>query len=272
MSSSRRTAHADDPIPSSSSSTPASSTTAATGRSPPTTRRPRRRTSCCASPFATRGRSRPRSTCCRRSGSATRGRGTRLRRDRRSRLEAGTLVAEHPELGRRLPLGERLARAALLRQRDEQRSGSSARRTRRRTRRTGSTTTSCAARPRSTPAQTGTKAAFRYRLEVAAGATAVVELRLRDGDGGLGDDFAAMHGARREREADEFYAELTPAGCPARRGARAPPGARGDALVEAVLPLRRCALARRRSGRTDAARRAADRPKRGLAAPRTTST
>ena len=60
------------------------------------------------------------------------------------------------------------------------------------------------------PAQTGTKAAFRYRLTVAGGASEVVELRLRAA-GGLGDDFAEVMSAR-EREADEFYAELTPAG------------------------------------------------------------
>jgi hypothetical protein len=61
------------------------------------------------------------------------------------------------------------------------------------------------------PEQTGTKAAFRYRLEVGAGETAVVELRLSE-TGGLGDDFDAVLSARRE-EADEFYDELTPAGC-----------------------------------------------------------
>ena len=62
------------------------------------------------------------------------------------------------------------------------------------------------------PAQLGTKAALRYRLTVAAGASAVIELRLRDDGGGLGDDFAAVMEAR-EREADAFYGELTPAGC-----------------------------------------------------------
>ena len=62
------------------------------------------------------------------------------------------------------------------------------------------------------PELTGTKAALRYRLEVDPGASATIELRLSDGPGGrLGDDFAAILEAR-EREADEFYAELTPAG------------------------------------------------------------
>jgi len=60
------------------------------------------------------------------------------------------------------------------------------------------------------PGQTGTKAAFRYRLEVAGGETAVIRLRLRD-EAGIGDDFDGVFAAR-EREADEFYAELAPAG------------------------------------------------------------
>jgi hypothetical protein len=59
------------------------------------------------------------------------------------------------------------------------------------------------------PEQTGTKAAFRYRLEVAAGKTAAVELRLRR-TRGVGKDFDAVMAARKD-EADEFYAELTPA-------------------------------------------------------------
>jgi len=58
------------------------------------------------------------------------------------------------------------------------------------------------------PAQVGTKAAFRYRLTVDGGATALVELRLSE-NGGVGSDFDALM-EQREREADEFYAELTP--------------------------------------------------------------
>jgi hypothetical protein len=61
------------------------------------------------------------------------------------------------------------------------------------------------------PQHTGTKAALRYRLEVAAGATATVELRLADTPGLNATDFDwAM--AARARDADEFYAELTPDG------------------------------------------------------------
>jgi hypothetical protein len=65
------------------------------------------------------------------------------------------------------------------------------------------------------PAGRGTKAAFWYRVTVAAGAT--VELRLRlaraeaDASLDLGAGFEATF-AEREREADEFYAALAPAG------------------------------------------------------------
>jgi hypothetical protein len=60
------------------------------------------------------------------------------------------------------------------------------------------------------PDQVGTKAAFRYRLEIAAGETATIDLRLRDSAPGLGDDFDEVVAARRQ-EADAFYAVLTPA-------------------------------------------------------------
>jgi hypothetical protein len=59
------------------------------------------------------------------------------------------------------------------------------------------------------PAQTGTKAAFRYTLDVPTGETAVVRLRLRDRPG-LGHDFDEVMRLR-QAEADEFYQELTPA-------------------------------------------------------------
>jgi hypothetical protein len=60
------------------------------------------------------------------------------------------------------------------------------------------------------PAEVGTKAAFRYRLEVAGGETAVLELRLGERPG-MPVDFAQVLSAR-AHEADAFYAELTPAG------------------------------------------------------------
>ncbi len=58
----------------------------------------------------------------------------------------------------------------------------------------------------------GTKAAFWYRLDVAPGQTATLRVRLRPADRG-GDpwaDFDAVAATRLD-EADEFYAELTPA-------------------------------------------------------------
>jgi hypothetical protein len=67
--------------------------------------------------------------------------------------------------------------------------------------------------PTVNPERTGTKSALRYRLEVAAGETQTIELRLAERPG-LGDDFASVFDAR-AREADEFYAELTPPGAAA---------------------------------------------------------
>jgi hypothetical protein len=65
------------------------------------------------------------------------------------------------------------------------------------------------------PDGTGTKAALRYTLSVDPGATATIALRLSEA-GGLGPDgeLEALM-ARREREADAFYAQLTPAGASA---------------------------------------------------------
>ena len=61
------------------------------------------------------------------------------------------------------------------------------------------------------PGHSGTKAAFRYRLEVPARGTATVELRLAEEPGFASEAFDALMTARAQ-EADEFYAELTPAG------------------------------------------------------------
>ncbi len=60
------------------------------------------------------------------------------------------------------------------------------------------------------PERTGTKAALCYRLEVAAGETKTIALRLAERPG-IGADFAAAFAAR-AAEADEFYARLTPPG------------------------------------------------------------
>ncbi len=66
--------------------------------------------------------------------------------------------------------------------------------------------------PTVNPAQTGTKAAMHFRLQVQAGATAVINLRFGADDGVVaGSEFDQVMRARK-READEFYAALTPVG------------------------------------------------------------
>ena len=62
------------------------------------------------------------------------------------------------------------------------------------------------------PNRTGTKAAAHYHVDVAAGGTAVIRLRLTNGTVGepLGNQFDQMMDKRR-READEFYQVKTPA-------------------------------------------------------------
>jgi hypothetical protein len=61
------------------------------------------------------------------------------------------------------------------------------------------------------PARVGTKAAFHYRLDVAAGATAVVRLRLREAGDRPAEPFGSPFDAlfsQRQRDADEFYVDL----------------------------------------------------------------
>ncbi len=64
--------------------------------------------------------------------------------------------------------------------------------------------------PTVNPAHTGTKAALRYRLDVAAGETAEVRLRLASTRRGVGRGWASTMKARAE-EADAFYSSLAPA-------------------------------------------------------------
>jgi hypothetical protein len=70
--------------------------------------------------------------------------------------------------------------------------------------------------PMINPEQVGTKAALRYRLEVPAGGTAAIRLRLAPAPGGPSKDFDSLMQAR-EAEADAFYAVLTPPGVDADR-------------------------------------------------------
>ncbi len=64
------------------------------------------------------------------------------------------------------------------------------------------------------PAQLGTKAAFRYRLEVAAGGSATIGLRLAETPGLAAAELERVMTARAQ-EADAFYTDLTPAGATA---------------------------------------------------------
>ena len=184
-------ARARQPIRSSSWSTPGSSTTVATGRSPPTT--PRRRPRTCSIRI-TRAERRPGGGDAGRAADAlvpqhlVVGRSTATTpsiaaRERRRSSPSTTSSARASSPARGSPEAlfcdnETNTRAALA-----------APRARRRIRRTGSTTTSSTARRPSTREQTGTKAALHYRLQVAAGETATIELRLGRAAASIGDDF-----------------------------------------------------------------------------------
>ena len=99
----RRTGPAARPSPSSSWPTRACSMTVATSMSSPNTRRPARTTSPSASRWPTGAPSRPRSTCCPRSGSATPGAGAARARatptGRAPSRRRRAIVAEHSVLG-----------------------------------------------------------------------------------------------------------------------------------------------------------------------------
>ena len=63
------------------------------------------------------------------------------------------------------------------------------------------------------PRRTGTKAAFRYHVALDPGASATIKLRLSPSGSPVDRGFDAQLD-QRQAEADEFYAELTPAGTP----------------------------------------------------------
>ena len=164
---------------------------------------------------------RRRCTCCRPCGSATPGPGTRRRRrpELRADGDGPRSPIDHPDLGRAraaaAPARTAPSRAAVLRQRDQRAAAVRRAPTRRRTRRTASTTTSCTARRRSTPSGAGTKAACWYRARRSSPAR---PSRCACGcapDAPAGDRAVAPTSTRcstqRRAEADEFYAELTPA-------------------------------------------------------------
>ena len=63
------------------------------------------------------------------------------------------------------------------------------------------------------PAKTGTKSAAHYQLNVGAGQTATIRLRLSDlAPAAMGDPFKNFDETMqtRQREADEFYKSITP--------------------------------------------------------------
>ena len=111
------------------------------------------------------------------------------------------------------------------------------------------------------PAREGTKAAAHYRLTLAPGesrppfacASPTASPRVQP----LGDEFEQVF-ARRRDEADAFYATVIPAGldADARRGHASGPG--GTPVVEAVVSLRRPALASGRSHPAGPSRRSAE--------------
>ena len=119
------------------------------------------------------------------------------------------------------------------------------------------------------PDRVGTKVAAHYRLELPAGGSVTLRLRLAAVEHGLASDFGGSVDALfddRKAEADAFYAQklrgrLCPGGA-ARRAA----GVGGPALVQAVLPLQRSGLARWRPVRTAAAAGAEARPQRAVGA------
>ena len=104
----------------------------------------------------------------------------------------------------------------------------------------------------------GTKAARPYSLDVPAGdigdgAAAAQRRRAPRRDCTTGERVRTNRSPMRRREADEFYATIHSGDALRRRRERRAAGVRGAALVEAVLPLRREGLARRRPGAAGAA-------------------
>ena len=99
--------------------------------------------------------------------------------------------------------------------------------------------------PTVNPDRVGSKSAAWYRLTVAPGETQVVRVRLRAPSSApaFGAAFDTVLEQRRA-EADEFYAEVIPADVERGRPPGGAAGLRGDDLGQAVLPLRREALAR----------------------------
>ena len=116
------------------------------------------------------------------------------------------------------------------------------------------------------PAQAGTKAALWYQVAVAAGATAEITLRLHRDEVAPTAQATDVLSARRA-EADEFYAALTPATTTDEEAMVLRQALSGMLWSQAVLPLRRRPLARRRSRAAASTASAPARAQRGVEAP-----
>ena len=98
------------------------------------------------------------------------------------------------------------------------------------------------------PAKKGTKVAAHYRLTVNPGESQTIRLRLSDvaptpraksnGKGAMGNHFHEVLETRR-READEFYQCITPSSLTPDQANVMRQGPCGNAVVQAVLSLRR---------------------------------
>ena len=206
--------------------------------------------------------SRRRSTCCRRCGSGTPGRGDATTdpppRPAQARLAEGAVdrARRASDLGRADARCGGRAGAAVHRERDERaRLFGGCHRTR--TSRTASTTSSCTAGSDAVnPAREGTKASARYQAVLQPGETFVVRLRLSDVRAGSGRRHRTSTAVFRARqaEADEFYAAVIPAALNADQRLVMRQAIRRPDVVEAVLSLRRARLARGRPGGAAAAR------------------
>ena len=176
----------------------------------------------------------------------------------RGRRRAGIAAARasHRELGDWLLRADASARAAVLRERDQQRAPVRDAQRRRRTSRTRSTISWSTVTPDAVnPARTGTKVAAHHVLEIAAGRQRVdprPAQRTPSGQDrgsarrarGFGAGFERIMSARRD-EADEFYATVIPPTLHADGGDGDASSARRDVVGQAVLRVRRPPLAAR---------------------------
>ena len=254
---------------STSCSTPAPSTRTATGTSSSTTPRPSPTTCVCGCASVMPDPIRRRCTCFRRCGSATAGRGSPTSRGRTIREEGGVLVAEDALLGTHDPDAQRCARAAVLRQRDQH---------------------SAALGPAGAGLSEGRHQRPRRPRRGDGQSTAhgneggaVVPARGAGRSDGRG---ATAAGARRRASSAKSWSAAMAAraargrrllrraraGGDRGRGAGHAPGVRRHALEQAVLQLRRRALAEGRPGQPAAARRALSGRNGELARTSTTAT